>query len=162
LSLASEVPGQASRNIRLSAGETSFFAGGFAHVSRNLSAAAFPHVEIEVLHPHPSYQWDEQRGLSVLEGGTHEILFVKDGIRASETDLQPHAMVPQHRHVGPHLLVAISELDLENAVPGQPVKHIRLKSGEAAWIAGGITHMLMNAGSSQAKFVACEFPPPAK
>ena len=29
-------------------------------------------------------QWDEDRGLEVLQGGTREILFVKDGIRVSD------------------------------------------------------------------------------
>jgi hypothetical protein len=71
-------------------------------------------------------------------------------------------MVPKHKHVGPHLVVAITDVDLENAVEGKPVKQIHLKAGDAEWVPGGFTHSLMNIGSNQAKFAAFEFPPPAK
>ena len=159
--VVSEIQGKPPGVIKLKAGETRFAAGGFAHVARNLADTAFPHIDVEVLQP-KTYQWDEERGVSVLEGGTREILFVKDGVRASETELQPHAMIPQHKHLGPHLVVAITDIDLETHAEGQPARHLRLKSGEVAWAGGGITHTVMNAGQETAKFVALEFPPSEK
>lgn len=158
-SVASEIAGKSATSLKLKAGEIRFAEGGFAHVARNLAEVPFPHVDVEVLQPKPSYKWEEERGVSVFEGGTQEILFVKDGVRASETDLQPHAMIPKHRHLGPHLVIAISDIDLENAVEGQRVKHVQLKSGETAWVPGGFTHTVMNAGHQNARFVALEFPP---
>ena len=157
--VVSEVPGQLPGAIQMKTGETRFVAGGFRHIARNLADVPFPHIDVEVLQP-SRYQWDEERGVSVLEGGTREIIFVKDGARASETELQPHAMIPKHKHLGPRLVLAITDLDLETAVEGQPVKHVRLKSGEVAWAAdGGFAHTVMNAGHESAKFVALEFPP---
>src|SRR5882672_5576937 len=49
--VVSEIQGKPSKSIKLSAGETSFSEGGFAHVARNLSDVSFPHVDIEVLRP---------------------------------------------------------------------------------------------------------------
>jgi hypothetical protein len=159
--VVSDIQGKPARNMKLKIGEVRFIAGGFAHVARNLADISFPHIDVEVLQP-TTFKWDEDRGLSVLEGGTEETLFVNDGVRASETDLQPHAMLSKHRYNGPHLVVAVSDLDLENAVEGQPVKHVRLKSGEVAWISGGFRHTVMNVGHQNAKFVAFEFPPAGK
>jgi hypothetical protein len=157
----SEVQGKPPAPIKMAAGEVSFSPGDFVHIVRNLADTPFPNVDIEVLKPF-SHTWDEERGVSVLEGGTHEILFVKDGVRASETDLQPHAMIPRHKHVGPHLVVAITDVDLENAVEGKPVKQVHMKAGDAEWVPGGFTHTLTNIGPREAKFVAFEFPSPAK
>jgi hypothetical protein len=61
-------------------------------------------------------KWDEERGLRVFAGGTQEILFVKDGVRVSEGELQPGAMMPSHHHNGPHLLVAITDLEVRSDV----------------------------------------------
>jgi quercetin dioxygenase-like cupin family protein len=157
--VSNEIPGKPAQKGVMKAGQTSFAEGGFAHVVRNLANTPFPNVDIEVLHPKTSYKWDEERGVSVVEGGTQEILFVKDGVRASETDLQPHAMIHKHKHLVPHLVIAISDIDLESAVEGQPVKHIRLKAGEVAWVQAGLTHTVMNAGHQNARYVALEFPP---
>ena len=157
--VVSEIVGKPAESTNMKARQTLFAEGGFAHVVRNLGDVPFPNIDIEVLQPNPSYKWEEDRGVSVLEGGTQEILFVKDGVRASETDLQPHAMIPKHKHLSPHLVIAITDLDLDSAVEGQPVKHVQLKSGEVAWVNGGLTHTVMNAGYQNARFVALEFPP---
>ena len=55
--------------------------------------------------------------------------------------------------------VAVSDIDLESTVEGQPAKHIQLKSGEVAWVEAGLTHAVMNAGHQNARYVALEFPP---
>jgi quercetin dioxygenase-like cupin family protein len=155
----SEIVGKPAHTGSMKTGQTAFAEGGFAHVVRNLADTPFPNIDVEVLHPKTSYQWDQERGVNVLEGGTQEILFVKDGVRASETDLQPHAMIPKHKHLVPHLVIAVSDIDLESAVDGRPVKHIRLKAGEVAWVQAGLTHTVMNAGHQNARYVALEFPP---
>lgn len=157
--VSNEIPGKPAQKGSMKVGQIAFAEGGFAHLVRNLSDTPFPNVDVEVLHPRASYKWDEERGVTVLEGGTQEIFLVKDGVRASETDLQPHAMIPKHKHLVPHLVIAVSDIDLESAVEGQPVKHIRLKAGEVAWVQAGLTHTVMNVGHQNARYVALEFPP---
>jgi len=121
----------------------------------------FRNVTIEVLQDEnlrkSSKHWDEDRGLEVLEGGTQEILFVKDGIRVCEIELQPRGMVPVS--LGPYLLVAVSDLELlqtEHNADIQAMDHIYLKAGEVQWFPAKHRSTLRN--TRAAKFVVVEFP----
>ena len=67
----------------------------------------------------------------MLQGGTEQILFVKDGIRVSEFELQPGGVVPMYHHIGPHLLVAVSDLDIRSDVEGQGPMPGHFKSGDS-------------------------------
>jgi quercetin dioxygenase-like cupin family protein len=102
-------------------------------------------------------RWPEESSEKTFPGGRIKVLFVKDGVRVSEVDLDPGATIPSHHHDGPHLLVAISDLDLRSDVDGKgPVSGI-LKSGDIKWLPGGYTHTLTNVGKSPARFVTVEF-----
>ncbi len=161
--VSNEVEGKSPARLNLQDGQTGFLPGNFAHIARNLAAAPFRNVTIELLRDHeartaPPPKWDEERGLQVLHGGTQEILFVKDGARVSEIELQPGGMIPTHHHKGPHLVVAVSDLDLRSDIEGRSPMPSQLKSGESRWVPGGYTHMLTNVGKQPAKFVTVEFP----
>jgi quercetin dioxygenase-like cupin family protein len=143
--------------------DTRFLDGGFAHAARNLANTTLRNVTIELLqdqkaHKTPPPKWDEERGLNILEKGTQDILFVKDGVRVSEIELQPGGMIPSHRHKGPHLLVAVTDLEVRSDVEGQGPMPGHFKSGEVKWLPGGYTHTLTNVGQHPAKFVTLEFP----
>jgi quercetin dioxygenase-like cupin family protein len=84
-------------------------------------------------------------------------MFVQDGVRVSEIELQPGATMPNHHHAGPHLLVAVSDLDLRSDVEGQAPTPGHFHSGDVKWLPGGYTHTLTNTGTKQAKFVTLEF-----
>jgi quercetin dioxygenase-like cupin family protein len=64
--------------------------------------------------------------------------------------------------VGPHLVVAITAVDLQSNVSAEEMKSTELKPGEVAWFAAGLIHSVMNMGSRDAKFVVLEFPPVKK
>ena len=149
-------------SLKLQEGETRFVPGNFAHIAKNLSDQPFRNVTIELMkdeeaHQNPPPKWDEERGLHVLNGGTQDIMFVKDGVRVSEVELQPGAMLPSHHHNGPHLLVAVSDLEVRSDVEGQGPMPGHFKSGDVKWLPGGYTHTLTNVGKSTAKFVTLEF-----
>ena len=160
--VSNEVEGKPPVTLKLQDGETRFTPGGFAHIAKNLSDKPFRNVTIEFLQDEkarqsPPPKWDEERGLHVLDGGTQEILFVKDGVRVSEIELQPGAVLPSHHHAGPHLLVAVSDLEVRSDVEGQGPMPGHFKSGDVKWLPGGYTHTLTNMGKQQAKFVTLEF-----
>ena len=160
--ISNEVNGERPVALKLQAGETRFRAGNFAHIARNLADTPFRNVTIELLqdeaaHNNPPPKWDEERGLHILTGGTQDIIFVQDGVRVSEIDLQPGATLPSHHHSGPHLLVAITDLDVRSDVEGQGSTPGHFKSGDVKWLAGGYTHTLTNTGKQEAKFVTVEF-----
>jgi len=160
--ISNEVKGQPPAEVKLQTGETRFRAGNFAHIARNLADTPFRNVTIEFLqdeaaHRTPPAKWDEERGLHVLTGGTQDIMFVHDGVRVSEVDLQPGATLPSHHHSGPHLMVAVTDLDVRSDVEGQAPMPGHFKSGHVKWLPGGYTHTLTNTGKQEAKFVTLEF-----
>ena len=160
--VSNEVEGKAPLTLKLQDGETRFTPGGFAHIAKNLSDQPFRNVTIEFLQDEKARQstppkWDEERGLHVVDGGTQDIRFVKDGVRVSEIELQPGAVLPSHHHAGPHLLVAVSDLEVRSDVEGQGPMPGHFKSGDVKWLPGGYTHTLTNVGKQAAKFVTLEF-----
>jgi hypothetical protein len=124
------VEGKDPVTVKLQDAQAGFTPGPFAHIVHNQDQP-FRNLTIEILqddklrqsHAHPdSAKTEEDRGLEVLQGGTKEILFVKDGIRVSEFELQPGGMIPLHHHAGPHLLVAVTDLDfLSNITAIDPI-----------------------------------------
>lgn len=165
--LSNEVAGKPPVTLKLQDGETRFSPGPFAHLVRVAPGQPFRNVTIELLQEEKLRQspahWDpadpeEDRGLSILQGGTEEILFVKDGIRATEFELQPGGIVPMHHHKGPHLLVAVSDLEIRSDVEGLGSMPGHFKSGDSKWLPGGYSHSVTNVGHRAAKFVTLEFP----
>ena len=155
--LSREIPGKPPEAVTRKSGETGFSEGNFAHVVRNVGSIPFHAVDIEFLQDgkepkSPAARRDEDRGLNVLQGGTQDILFVKDGVRVSDIELQPHGMVPKQPGSGPRLIVAVSDVSLSG--DGKQAD-IQLKPGEIKWLAGGSA--LMNKGPAQGKFVMLEF-----
>jgi quercetin dioxygenase-like cupin family protein len=162
--LSNEVEGWQPIELKIKDGETRFAPGNFAHLVRNLAGTPFVNLTIELVqdataHSSPPYKWDEDRGLHVFNGGTQHILFVKDNVRVSEVELNPGATIPSHRHDGPHLLVAVSQLAVRSDVVSQGPTTGRFKSGDIKWLPGGYTHTLTNVAKEKARFVALEFPP---
>jgi len=159
--VSNDIVGKPAVRIMLHDGDTGFLAGNYAHSARPLSSTPLRNITVELLRdaktPHNASPPDADRGLQVLPGGTRQILFLKDGVRASEIELQPGGVIPRHRHTGPHLVVALTDLDLRSDVDGKPPVSARLKSGDAQWIKGGFTHTLTNAGKQTARFVTLEF-----
>jgi mannose-6-phosphate isomerase-like protein (cupin superfamily) len=166
-------------------GDTRFAPGNFAHTVRNLAKNPFHNITIEYLQDEqarqaPPVQWDEERGVHVLDGGTEEILFVKDGIRVSDIELQPKGVLPGKAQMGAHLLVAVTDLDLLINAAAAASSHamhmhhfagndpsprskapqnsmrVSLKSAEVKWFDSGSSPTLVNAGKSKARFIVLE------
>ena len=161
-----DVAGKPPVALKLQDGETWFLPGGFAHIAKNLSDQPFRNITIELMQDEKSRQspppkWgvngDEERGLKILNGGTQDILFAKDGARGSELQLQPGGVLPKHHHAGPHLVVAVTDLNLRSDVEGNGPSSVQLKAGDVAWVKGGFTHTLTNVGQQNAKLITLEF-----
>jgi oxalate decarboxylase/phosphoglucose isomerase-like protein (cupin superfamily) len=165
--IENNVAGKSPVKLALQDGETRFVPGGFAHITKNLSDRPFRNVTIELIQDQkarhsPPPNWgangNEERGVEVLNGGTSDILFVNDGVRASQLDLQPGGILPKHHHAGPHLIVAVTDLDLRGDIEGSAPAQIQVKAGDVVWINGDTTHALTNIGKQDAKLITLEFP----
>jgi len=159
--VSNEVEGKSPVTIKLQDGETRFLPGNFAHIARNLSNSPFRNVTIEFLQDEKNRsspeKWDEDRGLHILHGGTEDILFAKDGARASEVELQIAGVDPQHRSARPQLLVAVTDLVLRTDLNGKESSNLEMKSGDVKWFARGLTRDLTNVGRQGARYVVVEF-----
>jgi quercetin dioxygenase-like cupin family protein len=160
--IANEVKDKPPVTVKLKDGQTAFTPATFAHIARDLADQPFRNVTIEILDDeslrHSTAHWDEDRSLDILPNGTKQILFVKDGIRVTEFELQPGATVPTHHYTGPHLLVAVTDLDIRSDVAGQGPMPGHFKSGDSKWLPGNYSTTLANTGTKSAKFVTLEFP----
>ena len=164
--LSNEVDGKPPATLKLQDGETRFSPGPFAHLVRVSPGQPFHNITVELLQDeklrHSPEHWDsahpeEDRGLNILNGGTEEVFFVKDGVRATEFELQPGGIVPMHHHKGPHLLIAVSDLEIRSDVQDQGPMVGHFKSGDVKWLPGGYSHTITNVGHGPAKFVTLEF-----
>jgi quercetin dioxygenase-like cupin family protein len=159
--ISNEVEGKAPVELKFADGEARFTEGNFAHLARNLSDKPFRNVTIELLQDEKLRQtrsrWPMEGGDKTFPGGHIKVLFVRDAVRVSETDLDPGTTVPSHHHEGPHLLVAISDLDLRSAIEGKGPTRFTLKAGDVKWVDGGFTHTVTNTGSQTARLVTVEF-----
>jgi len=161
--ISNEVQGKPPVEVELADGETRFTPGDFAHVAKNLSDQPFRNVTIELMQDEKLRQapspWPETEGEREFPGGRIKVLFVRDGARVAQVELQPGAMVPSHHHDGPHLVVAVSDLELRSDVEGRGPATANLKAGDVRWIPGGFTHTLTNISKSPARLVTVEFKP---
>jgi quercetin dioxygenase-like cupin family protein len=163
--LENDVAGKPPAPLKLQDGETRFTAGGFAHIAKNLSDQPFRNVTIELLRKEPAGATPpavEERSHREFSGGSADLLFVKDGARVSDVRLGPGAVIPKHHHNGPHLVVAVTDLELRSEVEGQSPTNRQIKAGDIAWIPGGITHTVTNAGKTPARMITVEFAGPSK
>ena len=88
--------------------------GDFAHTAKNFADQTFRVVAVD--------SWEtirQSRQLSrtkkrpaILNGGPRDILFVKDGVRVSDLELQPGGVVPNTITPFSHLVIAVTDLDL--------------------------------------------------
>jgi quercetin dioxygenase-like cupin family protein len=160
--VSNELEGKPPVDLKLSDGEARFVPGHFAHVARNLAEQPFRNVTIELLQDErrrqlPSPWGSVESGETTFRGGRSRILFVKDGVRVSEINLEAGATVPSHHHDRPHLVVALTDLNLRSVVAGKGAMAAQIQSGDIRWVAGGYTHTLTNTGKSPARFLTVEF-----
>ncbi len=97
-SIENDIVGQAPFLRKFQEGETVFVPGPFAHTAKNLSDKPFQVIAVELMKNDQaklSHKWDEERGLHILNGGTLDFLFAKDGVLATDLQLNPGGVATQ-------------------------------------------------------------------
>jgi quercetin dioxygenase-like cupin family protein len=158
--VSNEVEGKPPVDLKLSDGETGLWRGTLPRSQSISRTSPFRNATIalmqdERLRQTPSH-WPEENGEKTFPAGRITTLFVKEGVRVSEVKLEPGAIVPSHHPDGPHLLVAITDLDIRSDVEGMGPLPGKFKSRDVQWLPGGYTHTLTNEGKSPARFVTVE------
>src|ERR1700722_693796 len=165
--IENNVKGKPPATAKLPDGDVRFASASFAHFVRDVADYPFRNVTVEILDDAnlrtSTAKWD-QDPVPDATTGTAKVLFIKDGIRATEFELQPGGVIPMHHHSGPHLLVAVTDLDIRSDVksdspdgPQGPMPGL-CTSGDSKWLPGNFSHSLTKTGAKPAKFVTLEFP----
>jgi hypothetical protein len=157
-----EVKGKPPAPLSLHDGEVLFSPATFAHIARNQSDSSFRNVAVEFLQddklrerPAPK---DDPRALEILQGGTQQILWTKDGVRCSLYDLQPGGVIPARDLGGPVLLIALNNSALRSGVHSRKPSAFSLATGETRWLPDNFLQPMTNASEGQARLIALEFP----
>jgi quercetin dioxygenase-like cupin family protein len=158
------VKGKDPVTVKLQDGQTGFTPGNFVHVARVSSDQPFHNVTIELLEDDKLRQtkshWDEDRGLDILQNGTKEVLFVKDGVRVSEVELQAKGVLPSSH--APIMLVALKRLSVIETAPNFPnapqslANQVERDAGAAVWLPTLLRPQLT--AQIATKFILVEFP----
>jgi hypothetical protein len=158
--LVNQVQGKPVTNLKLQDGETRFSPAPFAHLLRDLAPTPFRNVTIEFPRGNApalssSAKWGEDRGLQVLAGGTEDILFARDDVRASDVQLNAHGTLPKTQAAAAELIVAVTDIHLQAGPGHQHGGEIQLSAGGIRWLQPVRT--LVNAGQQPARFISFLF-----
>ncbi len=157
--LVNDIEGRPAASLKLQDGETRFSPRNFAHAVRDLSSTPFRNVTIEFLQGRTagstSAKWAEDRGLQILNGGTEDILFVKDDARTSDVLLNPHGTLPKTKSAAAELIVAVTELSLQAGSGRGEEQQIDLMAGDIRWLRAAPS--LVNVGARSARFICFQF-----
>jgi quercetin dioxygenase-like cupin family protein len=85
------------------------------------------------------------------------VLFETPTVRLGKVEIDPNAGMPEHGHTSDHLMVALTDELLTNAVVGQGSSTIEGHPGDAQWLKGDMVHKLTNQGSGTARFLTIEW-----
>ncbi len=152
------VAGKPPVSLRLADGEVRYTTGGFAHRAINKSSAPFRNVTIEILKKGRAVTGGKpERGLDIGHGHMQDVVLDNSQVRVTEVQIAPGAQSDVHAHKFPHLVVALTDLELLNLPKGRAPATVHEKAGDVVWVPAGGTHSLRNQGSQTARFIAVEF-----
>jgi oxalate decarboxylase/phosphoglucose isomerase-like protein (cupin superfamily) len=156
--ITNAVEGKPPANIKFQDGQVMFVAGSFAHKATNNGATPFRNVTIELKKNGTVRNAPEERGLDIGSGAAIDTVFIKDGIRVRDITLNPGATLPSHTHKGAHLVVAVTDLELESKPANAPTKMLHVKTGDFQWVPPSrAAHTVQNHGAKPARFITLEY-----
>lgn len=147
-------------------GEVQVMKGHWAHRVVNKSQQELHLVEVEVVREiapeHAICGLNAQACIGAKFALKDDInyvespLFETGSIRLGRTEIGPGKGMPEHGHGGSHLMIALNNQQVTNAVVAGEIKEISSRAGDALWLEGGIVHRVMNRGTQPARFLTVE------
>lgn len=156
-------PGEKPISLLLKDGEVRFTPGSFAHAAINNADRPFHNITIELLKPSSNVKTctDTCNDPSYVCGGIcpEKVKRISsDQWMMSLITLPPTAGLKKHTHTMPHLVIAVSALDLTSQSDAGS-NNIHQGPGGLSWVPAGNTHTLTNNSTKPAQFVTLEFKP---
>jgi quercetin dioxygenase-like cupin family protein len=157
--------GEKPAALRLKDGEVRYTPGNFAHAAINESDRPFHNITIELLKPSASVKTCTEACVTQFKCPDGSSLCPEtekrvsaDQWTASLVTLPSSTRLERHTHTAPHLVIAVSDLDLTSDT-GSASNNFKRQPGGLAWVPAGVTHTLMNNSAKPARFITLEFTP---
>jgi quercetin dioxygenase-like cupin family protein len=155
--------GQQPTPLVLKDGDVRFTPGGFAHFITNKSTNLFRNITIELLRSSTNVKsCTSSCSVPVPCAATNkacptkETLITSDQWTLSRVVLPPSAVLEKHRHTTPHLVVAVSTMNLAQKLEDGSSKEMNGQPGTLNWV-DPVVHSVVNKGSAAAQLVTLEF-----
>jgi quercetin dioxygenase-like cupin family protein len=157
-------PGEKPAQLLLKDGEVRFTPGNFAHAAINQIDRPFHNITIELLKPSSKVAGCTAACIETppCALGKKEVCptmarsISSDQWTVSLVTIPPSSRLEKHTHSMPHLVVAVSDLNLAQQT-ASATSEIKSVTGDVAWVPAGVTHTVANQGTKPAQYVALEF-----
>jgi len=162
-----EFVGSANRFVMtMTDGEVQVMKGHWTHRIVNKSQKSLHLVEVET-----EREIAPERALCGLNGRScsgakfavdHETnyvesrLFETPSVLVGKVEIGPGKGMPEHGHRGDHIMIALNDQQVTNAVVAGDLLELTSHPGDAAWMDGGIVHRIVNRGTTPARFLTIE------
>jgi len=156
--LTNHEEGKPAAEVVLHRGEPVLIKGGFSHLETNEGDAAVHLTVVEFLAPQgvvkkitfePSKFCNQGSATACV---SEKYLFCSEKMCVSSVEFGPGVATEMHTHSTPHMVIALTDMEIKDQEEGRPAVTRNLKSGEVFYQPAGITHALVN-GSKTAKFI---------
>jgi quercetin dioxygenase-like cupin family protein len=157
-------PGEKPVQLLLKDGEVRFTPGNFAHAAVNQVDRPFHNITIELLKPSskiatcadaclvtPPCASEKKESCAAIARSISS-----DQWTMSLVTMSPSSRLERHTHSMPHLVVAVSDLNLTQQSPSA-TSEIKRVTGDVAWVPAGVTHTVTNRDTKPAQYVTLEF-----
>ena len=84
-------------------------------------------------------------------------LFVTPSMRLAKVEIGPTAGMPEHGHTKAHLMIALNDQQLTNAIVAGATSAVDAHAGDPTRLSGDIVHRVVNKGRQPARFLTIEW-----
>jgi quercetin dioxygenase-like cupin family protein len=156
-------PGQLAKTTESPAGEVHYFVARSKRSIKNKSKQPIPFIQIEFLRTPGKYTLLEVPGARYCNPGplkacvTEQYLFCTSRFCVESVTLDPGAISTQHTHDADHMVIPVSDFTWREEVPDQAATDHEFKTGTVSYVPAGVTHRLINVGTTTAKMVVLQY-----
>jgi quercetin dioxygenase-like cupin family protein len=152
-----QIQGKDATVDKYAAGDVRFIPAGYTHSATSEGPGPLKIVLVEFADPQGKMVPDKGESRTCNPGTKNcvdeKYLFCTSKVCVEDVTMAPGAVSTRHGHTTDHMLVAISDYEISDAVEGKGTVKRTRKSGEVEYIPAGITHRLTNAGTQPAHFI---------
>ena len=154
--ISNEAPGHKPTVVDVTTGDVHTSRGGFRLVERNVGSSSADIIVVEQLREEGTFS-DPMASYKVHDTALGA-LFEQAGMRAYITRMAAGGRTEPHAELHDRLIIAVTDVQLEEQATGEGSVTLKLKSGDVKWFSKAENYALSNAGETVCSFITFDFP----